>query len=103
MSNPETYRQRALEFECAADHAQQRGERDELLELASMYRAVADDMDAQEADMIHRGSPGQPVVAPRAVRSELLATVWRRLCAVVARPRANLVWPDNRNATRRAG
>jgi hypothetical protein len=45
MSNPETYREKALKCARAANEAHNSGERVELLGLASVYKALADYVD----------------------------------------------------------
>jgi hypothetical protein len=45
MSNPETYREKALKYALAVDEARDVGERVDLLGLASVYTALADYVD----------------------------------------------------------
>ena len=60
MSNVETYREKALKCEHAADRASSTGERAELFGLASIYMALADYVDrTHEHGAAHRGGQDQ--------------------------------------------
>jgi hypothetical protein len=60
MSNPETYREKALKCTRAADEVHDSAQRVELLGLASIYMALADYVDARhERGPAHRGDQDQ--------------------------------------------